>query len=335
MQRWLSEAWYNGSWFCRLLLPLSGLYHLLAQRQRTALLRARWQAGVPVIVVGNITAGGTGKTPVCLALAQHFTAQGKRVVLVSRGYGGHAAHYPLVVTADSDPAEAGDEAVLLARQSGCPVVVDPQRVRAAQLAEQQLQAQLIISDDGLQHYALARTVEIAVIDGKRGVGNGWLLPAGPLREPVSRLQTVDFVLVNGPWQQALAVPAGKQVTMQLQAKDLVNLQTGERLSPALWLQRHPAPKPVHAVAGIGNPARFYTSLQQLGFVIMPHAFADHHAYRASDLAFGDAVPVVMTAKDAVKCRRFAQAHWWALEVEAELPAGFWASLAVKISAQGL
>ncbi len=327
MIRWLSEAWYNGAWLCRLLLPLSWLYGVLARRRRRQLLlNLAWRARVPVIIVGNITAGGTGKTPVCLALAQYFTAHGTRVVLVSRGYGGHAEQYPLVVTADSDPAQAGDEAVLLARVSGCAVVVDPDRVRAAKVAEQQLQAQLIISDDGLQHYALARTVEIAVIDGARGLGNGFLLPAGPLREPAERLQTVNYVIINGALQQTLPVQPATLINLQIRAGALVNLLSGERQSPQLWLQHHKPQPRIHAVAGIGNPARFFTSLQQLGFVIMPHAFADHHAYQADDLDFGDALPVVMTTKDAVKCQRFAQTHWWALEVEAVLPANFFVSI---------
>ena len=335
MTRWFSEAWYNGSLLVRLLWPLSLVFGVLAQRRRQQLLRNSWQAGVPVIVVGNITAGGTGKTPVCLALAKHFTAQGKRVVLVSRGYGGNAAHYPLIVNAESDPAAAGDEAVLLARQSGCTVVVDPDRVHAAQLAEQQLHAQLILSDDGLQHYALGRTVEIAVIDGARGLGNGLQLPAGPLREPAKRLQSVDYVIVNGPLLPPLSIPAGKQVNMRLQALGLVNLHSGERLSPQHWLERHGAQKTVHAVAGIGNPARFFTSLQQLGFVIMPHAFEDHHAFQPGDLAFANAAPVVMTAKDAVKCQGFAKNHWWALEVEAVLPKEFFESIERKLATNPL
>ncbi len=329
MSRWLSEAWYNGSKLVRLLLPLSWLFGLLAERRRQQLLRNPWQASVPVIVVGNITAGGTGKTPVCLALAKYFTAQGKRVAFVSRGYGGNASQYPLLVNAGSNPAEAGDEAVLLARQSGCAVVVDPNRVRAVQFAQQQLQAQLIISDDGLQHYALARTIEIAVIDGARGLGNGLLLPAGPLREPAERLQTVDYIVINGALQQPVTLPAGKQINMQLQAGSLINLQSGERLSPQQWLQRHAPQSPVHAVAGIGNPNRFFTSLQQLGFVIMPHAFTDHHAYKAGDLAFADSAPVVMTTKDAVKCQSFVKGNWWALEVEAVLPADFLVGIGQK------
>ncbi|MES2604266.1 MAG: tetraacyldisaccharide 4'-kinase [Pseudomonadota bacterium] len=331
MKRWLSEAWYNDSFLVKLLLPLSWLFGAVAVRKRQQALHNQWQAGVPVIVVGNITAGGTGKTPVCVALAQHFIAQGKRVVVISRGYGGYSTQYPVVVTTGSDPAKVGDEPVLMARQSACAVVVDPVRVRAAKLAVAQLQAEIIISDDGLQHYALARTIEIAVIDGARGLGNQLLLPAGPLREPTARLQTVDYVIVNGPLQRPFAAPIKQQVALQLQPGNLVNLVNGEQLSPAQWLQRHGATRTVHAVAGIGNPARFFASLQQLGFVIMPHAFDDHHAYQPTDLTFAADAAVVMTMKDAVKCQRFASPHWWALDVAAVLPADFLMDLENRIA----
>lgn len=232
----------------------------------------------------------------------------------------------MVVTAGADPQLAGDEAVLLAQQSGCAVVADPNRVRAVKLAEHELQAQLILGDDGLQHYALGRTLELALVDGKRGLGNEWLLPAGPLRELPSRLRSVDIVIANGVLLQPLPVPVQHLFTLELRPTLLVNLLDGEQLTTDEWLQRHGTGTAVHAVAGIGNPGRFFASLQQLGFDIMPQAFADHHAYNADDLAFSDAAPVVMTAKDAVKCRRFARSHWWALEVEAVLPTEFYAML---------
>lgn len=320
MKQGLTTAWYDGSRWPLLLWPLSLLYGLLAAARRIYLLRSSpYRASVPVLVVGNITAGGTGKTPVCLALARYFTAQGQRVVLVSRGYGGQGAGYPLLVTPDSDPATAGDEAVLLAQASGCAVVVDPDRVRAVQLAERRLQASLIISDDGLQHYALARTLELAVVDGERGLGNGLLLPAGPLREPSARLAQVEGVIVNGSLCAPLPVTPARLFAMQLQVRALVNLVSGEQLTLPAWFERFGRSARVHAVAGIGNPSRFFTSLQQLGFVIMPHAFADHHAYQAGELDFADGATLIMTSKDAVKCRPFAREHWWVLEVEAELP----------------
>lgn len=327
MKRWLTESWYRGSPLLLLLLPLSWVFGWMAERRRQQLLASGpYRAAVPLIVVGNITAGGTGKTPLCIALARHFTAQGLKVVIVSRGYGGNSAVYPLIVNAESDPQQAGDEAVLLAQQGRCAVVVDPDRVRAVKLAESRLQAQLILSDDGLQHYALGRTLELAVVDGERGLGNGWLLPAGPLREPAQRLCNVDIVVTNGPLRQPLPVSAVRQFTLALEPTGLVNLASGERLSVGEWQQRHGTANPVHAVAGIGNPGRFFASLQQLGFVIMPQAFGDHHAYNAGELAFSDMATLVMTSKDAVKCRHFAQRHWWMLEVEAVLPMEFYATL---------
>jgi len=327
MKRWLTEAWYRGSRLLVLLVPLGWLFGLVATRRRQQLLACGpYQASVPVIIVGNITVGGTGKTPLCIALARHFSDGGLNVVIVCRGYGGKGAVYPLVVTAASDPQQAGDEAVLLAQRAGCAVVVDPNRVRAVKLAEQELQAQLVLSDDGLQHYALGRTLELAVVDGERGLGNQQLLPAGPLRELPSRLRRVDIVIANGVLAQPLPVQVMHQFTLELRPTLLVNLVSGEHLTVDQWRQRHRAGTLVHAVAGIGNPGRFFASLQQLGFVIMPQSFADHHTYNANDLAFGDVAPVIMTAKDAVKCSRFARSHWWALEVEAVLPTEFYALL---------
>ncbi|HTR01143.1 MAG TPA: tetraacyldisaccharide 4'-kinase [Candidatus Acidoferrum sp.] len=330
MQQTLSSAWYRKAWWLWLLWPLSLLYGaLFAWQRRRALRRGRYQSKVPVIVVGNITAGGTGKTPLCIALARHYTALGRKVVLVSRGYGGKATQFPLLVTAATDPREAGDEAVLLAIATHCTVVVDPDRVRAVRQAEQ-MQAQLIISDDGLQHHRLQGSVEVLVIDGERGLGNGLLLPAGPLREPVRRLGSVDVVVSNGPLTHALPIEPKQAATMQLAANSLTNLQTGEQLSIAEWQTRHGAATRVHAVAGIGNPQRFFASLRGLGFVIMPHAFDDHHAFQPGDLAFAGQTPVVMTAKDAVKCRRFAQAQWWLLEVEALLTNNFFVAVDEKL-----
>lgn len=326
MKQWLSEAWYRGSPLLALLLPLSWLFRLLAAlRKRRLLAAGPWRADVPVIVVGNIVAGGSGKTPLCLAVARHFTAQGTAVAIVSRGYGGKHRDAALLVTAATDPADAGDEAVLLAQQSGCPVIVDSNRVRAVQFVEQHLQAQLVVCDDGLQHYALARTLEVAVVDGARGLGNQWLLPAGPLRESPARLASVDIVVSNGELQQPLPVQPQRLFTMTLQPVLLSNLRSNERLTLADWQARYGG-KPVHAVAGIGNPARFFTSLREYGFDIIQHTFADHHAYEPADLAFAGDDAVVMTAKDAVKCGRFARHHWWTLDVEPVLPAEFYTTL---------
>lgn len=332
MRQSVTQAWYEGSAWIKLLYPLSLLFGFVARRKRAgALAKGQYRASVPVIVVGNITAGGTGKTPLCLTLARYLRANGHKVALVSRGYGGKPRQTPLQVTPDTDPALSGDEALLLARDSQCPVIVDPDRVSAVRYAETHCMPTVIISDDGLQHYALGRTVEIAVIDGQRGLGNGLLLPAGPLREAPERLREVDFVVINGDLQRPLPVVLPETHTMTLQVAQMVNVLSGERFAVQSWLKQQ-GQNPIHAVAGIGNPPRFFTSLRQLGFVIIEHAFPDHHAFTAGDLAFDGPQPVIMTAKDAVKCRAFARGNWWSLEVEGNVPVALLEKLLARIGA---
>lgn len=317
MSQALVTAWYRGHPLLWLLWPLSMLYALITGLRRF-LYRQGWLASqrfsVPVIVVGNITVGGTGKTPLTLALIDFLREQGYRPAVVSRGYGGHS-DYPYRLTDCSSAAESGDEPLAIFRRTGVPVVVDPVRTRAVSWLQQHTDCNVVLCDDGLQHYALARDIEIVVIDGARGLGNRLLLPAGPLREPASRLQSVDFVVVNGDgaaWSDAQAQASAMQ------------------LQPQAWLPvRHAAaaipPVPgarLHAVAGIGNPQRFFAQLQAQGFEIVPHAFADHHAYSVDDLVFAEALPVVMTEKDAVKCADFAAENWWYVPVQAELSPKF-------------
>ena len=277
---------------------------------------------VPVVVVGNITAGGSGKTPLVLWIADFLLQAGSRPGFVSRGHGGRLARIgaaPRAVDCASDPAMVGDEPLMLARRSGCPVWVGRDRVAACRaLRIRHPECDVLLLDDGLQHYRLARDVEIAVV-GERGFGNGRLLPAGPLREPVSRLASVDAVVCNG------ARRAGAYA-MRLEGADLVALE-----DPARTLQVHAlGARRVHAVAGIGDPARFFRHLEALGLQVIPHAFTDHHPFTAADLEFGDAAPVVMTEKDAVKCARFAQPRFWMLPVRAVLDPGFGACLADKL-----
>jgi len=291
-----------------LLLPLGVLFGVLAALRR-AMYRRRLlpshRLSVPVIVVGNITVGGTGKTPLVIWLAGELKQAGYRPGIVTRGYRGQSRRWPLAVTPDTSPVAAGDEAVLLAQRSGCPVMAGPDRVAAAQrLVAQGCNA--IVSDDGLQHYRLQRDLEIAVIDGMRRFGNGLCLPAGPLREPVSRLREVDWRVTNGE-------PQGGEIGMRLVPTAIYRLDAPDRQAEAGDFDFGA----VHAVAGIGNPGRFFDSLRVLGLKIRPHAFPDHHAYRAADLEFGDHHPVLMTEKDAVKCRRFAQPHHWVVAVAAE------------------
>lgn len=290
-----------------LLLPLSGLYRLLAavkgHRDRARAVRLP----VPVVIVGNISVGGTGKTPLLIALARRLQKAGFRPGIVSRGYGVELGPSPREVTESSTPQTVGDEPLMLARATGLPVVVHPDRPAAAKLLLVRHDCDLILSDDGLQHYRLARDVEIAVIDGRRRLGNGHCLPAGPLREPPARLQAVDFVVANG------GSPAEGEFAMRLAVTGVRNLHTGEvRPLSAFRGQR------VHAVAGIGHPARFFASLEAAGLTIVPHAFADHHDFAAADLDFADADAVLMTEKDAVKCGRFASSRMWCVCVEAWL-----------------
>lgn len=310
MKSWLEARWYASSAPPSLLLPLSRLYGALARKRRDRLARGATRLPVPVIVVGNISVGGTGKTPFVIWLVERLREWGFRPGVISRGYGGRAPAYPFRVTPDSDPAHGGDEPLLIARRCACPVVVDPDRNAAAQALIAQGHVDVIVADDGLQHYRLARDLEICVIDGARGLGNGALLPAGPLREPPARLHDVDLVVVNGDgWDDATVQP----LRMQLSAGQAWPLAGGAQRALVSFTGQA-----VHAVAGIGNPSRFFDSLRAAGIVVHEHAYADHHRYAAAELVFNDELPVLMTEKDAVKCLRFARPGWWALAVHAQL-----------------
>ena len=304
------NIWYRRHPLALAMLPLAGLYCLLVWMRRLGyrlgLLR-RHRLAVPVIVVGNITVGGTGKTPLVLWLCELLQAHGQHPGIVSRGYRGKARNWPQQVRPDSDPRMVGDEPVLLARRSGCPVAVGPDRVAAGRALLQYSDCDIIVADDGLQHLALERDVEIAVVDGIRRFGNGHCLPAGPLREPRRRLTTVDFVVVNGL--------AGRgEYGMRLEGGRVVPLQPEQASRP---LSDYRGQR-VHAVAGIGNPQRFFTALEQAGLEVIPHPFPDHHAFTADDLRFGDDLPVLMTEKDAVKCQTIADERMAYVPVEAEV-----------------
>lgn len=319
MSRWaerLQRAWYHGHPALGLLRPLEALYRRVVQARRAHFLSGRspaYRAPVPVIVVGNVTLGGTGKTPMILWLIDRCRARGLRVGVVSRGYGARPPSLPWRVRAGQRAGEAGDEPLLIVERSGVALMVDPDRSRAvrALLAEEPLD--VILCDDGLQHYRLARDLEIVLVDAARGLGNGRCLPAGPLREPAERLQSVDAVLCNG----AQADAPGR-FALQLAPSALVSLASRE----ALPLGHLPVGQAVHAVAGIGNPQRFFDTLQRLNWRPVPHAFADHAVYSAEQLRFEPDLPVVMTEKDAVKCRAFAQPDWFYLEVQATPSAAF-------------
>ena len=310
----LDHYWYTRSPWLLLLTPLSLLFRVVVSARRFAYrvgIKRSTRVSLPVIVVGNITVGGTGKTPLVVWLASYLREKGYAPGIVSRGYGGTASHWPQQVRADSDPAVVGDEAVLLAAKTGCPMAVAPDRVAAAQALVDQGACDVIISDDGLQHYALQRDIEIVVIDGVRRFGSGFLLPAGPLREPVKRLQQVDLVVVNG-------LGDGDEHRMTLQQGDAHNLQQPDKVRA---LQEFRSQR-VHAVAGIGHPDRFFRSLEQAGLQLDTHTFPDHHAFGPADIRFGDGRAVIMTEKDAVKCCHFATQDDWYVPVEASLSGEF-------------
>ena len=307
----IARIWSGESPLWLLLLPLSWLYGLVSGLIRLSYkvgLKRAWRAPVPVVVVGNLTAGGNGKTPVVIWLVEQLTRRGIRVGVVSRGYGGKAERYPLLLTSQTTTAQAGDEPVLIFQRTGAPVAVSPVRSEAVQALLTQADVQIVITDDGLQHYALARDKEIVVIDGVRRFGNGWWLPAGPMRERASRLRSVDAVIVNGGTAQAGEIP------MQLRPGLAVNLLTGERRDVAEL--NH-----LVAMAGIGHPPRFFATLEACGARLLNTVpLADHQALSLEQVA-GFTAPgqtLIMTEKDAVKCRAFARDNWWYLPVDAEL-----------------
>lgn len=305
----LEAAWYRGSWWLWLLRPLELLFRLLAAVRRLcykAGILKIYRATVPVVVVGNITVGGTGKTPVVIALVEALLARGIQPGVVSRGYGADAGDFPRAVHADSSAAECGDEPLLIHRRTGAPCVVGPDRSAAVRELLRHHPVDLVISDDGLQHYALGRELEVALLDGQRGVGNGFCLPAGPLREPGSRLDSVDFVLYRNGAEAESAVSYEPQAW--------VNLASGEQRALESF-----AGLSVDAVAGIGQPAQFFATVRALGAEPQERVFPDHHRFTVADFAGLGPGPILMTEKDAVKCRFLAGEDSWFLRISANLP----------------
>ena len=316
----LERAWYKPRSWALALLPLSYLFRGVARGRRTYL-QSRYQAksfAVPVVVVGNIAVGGTGKTPLIIRLVHSLQAEGIRPGIVSRGYGGQPSKLPRKVSADSSAQEFGDEPVLIAREANCPVVVDSDRVAAVEFLLDEFVVDVVLSDDGLQHYRMHRDLEIAVLDARRGLGNGQCLPAGPLREPPGRLDDVDFIVLNGGAESGSPfLPESTStslIRMTLQPTFFRHLRSGQRVAANGWT----GSRKVHAVAGIGNPERFSTTLAALGLEPQLHSFPDHHPFTQADLEFDDDLPVVMTSKDAVKCEAFAPDNVWVLEVAADV-----------------
>ncbi len=302
-----TPIWYGRHPLSAALLPLAWLYCTAIRLRRLAYRSGIFpvcRLKVPVVVVGNLTVGGTGKTPLVLKLAESAKARGWHPGILARGYGGRGRDWPQAVEADSDPGLLGDEPVLLARRGVCPVVAGPDRVADGELAIGRFGCDLLLCDDGLQHYRLARDLEIAAVDGERGLGNGRCLPAGPLREPAARLKSVDLVIRKdggGPGHRFGLVP-GKAASLR---------DPGRRLPLDAFRDRR-----VTAVAGIGNPGRFFAMLRARGMRVDERPYPDHYRYTAADLASWPPGPVLMTEKDAVKCATFGRADHWCCPVEA-------------------
>jgi tetraacyldisaccharide 4'-kinase len=299
-----------------LLLPLSFLFWLISLLRRTAYklgIFSTIKLDAPVIVVGNISVGGNGKTPMVLWLIEQCQLLGLTVGVISRGYGGKATNYPLVLDKNTTTAQAGDEAVMIYQRTGVAVAVGSDRIASGnELIKQG--CDIIISDDGLQHYRLARDIELIIIDGKRGFGNGLLIPAGPLREGLWRLNSADYIIINGePKNKAItSLPA---LNMRLTTESIINMVTGERLTLDDFYQQYAK---VNAIAGIGSPQRFFDTLLAHQFILnQQQAFADHYAYQEQDFSvFSATIPLLMTEKDAVKCQTFAKINWWYVPVDA-------------------
>ena len=320
-ERFWTNAWYQKSTWLLLLVPLSWLFRAIS-RLRRIVLQWRFQGqsyAMPVVVIGNISLGGSGKTPLIIALAKALSERGYSVGVVSRGYGGASAQYPLVVRPDTPVSQSGDEPLLVAKKLGCPVVVDPNRGRAVEKLVESFSCDLILSDDGLQHYRLHRDVEIAVVDGRRRFGNGYTLPAGPLRESPRRLKEVDFIIQNG----GIVEPddPGTYI-VQLETSGLRRFGSSELIGFDQWVES----TNIHAVAAIGHPERFFESLRQMGFKVDSEPKNDHQTLTALDIGFDDDLPVVITAKDAVKYQDLVPDNLWVLEVEMALDNEFVSSL---------
>lgn len=320
---WFERRWYGAQPPNLLLRTLAALFARIARARREAFVsgsKPGERAGIPVIVIGNLAIGGAGKTPLTIALVQALAARGFRPGVISRGYG-RTGTQPHRVFPHDDAATAGDEPLLIARRTGVPVAVAAKRIDAARLLVESGEVDVLIADDGLQHYALARDIEILAIDGRRRFGNGRLLPAGPLREPIERAAACDFIVVNG------GEAGDGEVPMQLMLSTAYPLNDGdERLLAAFANTR------AHAVAGIAEPARFFDALRAVGIAVEPHGFPDHHAYTPADLDFGDSAPVLMTEKDAVKCAAFACENGYAVPATAHLPETFFDAVAARLAA---
>ncbi|WP_392562772.1 tetraacyldisaccharide 4'-kinase [Orbus sturtevantii] len=322
----IKKIWSGESKLYWLLVPFSILYGLVVFIRKTLYrlgIFKSWQAPVPVIVVGNLSVGGNGKTPVVVYLVEQLLAKGYCIGVVSRGYGGKSASYPIIVTDKTPACIVGDEPVLVYQRTKVPFAVAPKRADAVKVLLENYPIDIIITDDGLQHYSLKRDIEIVVVDGKRGFGNGWYLPAGPMRESTSRLNDIDYLIINGDSNKAYA----NAYSMQLVPIDAINILTKEH-------------KPINqlvdvcAIAGIGDPSRFFTMLEKQNVDLTKTiSFVDHQNYSKEQLLklTNSNQTLLMTEKDAVKCVKFAQSNWWYLPINAVLPTQFIENLLNKIN----
>ncbi len=314
LQGFVEEAWYGKHPAAVALIPFGWLYRTVVALRRLAfnngLLRV-YEATVPVIVVGNLTVGGVGKTPLVIWLTGFLSSIGMRPGIVSRGYGGRVKRRPQQVRPDSDPRTVGDEAIIVARRTRCPMAVGKDRGACVEALLDHADCNVVVCDDGLQHYALARNIEVLVVDGIRRFGNGRCLPAGPLREPLSRAREVDMTVSNGLARRG-------EFSMKYLASDAYPVG---HIDAPQELSRFPQ-KHVHAIAGIGNPEHFFSMLRSKGLRVKAHPFPDHHPFTSADLNFSDNLPILMTEKDAVKIEPFANERHWFVPITAELPAAF-------------
>ena len=336
--RWHDRLWYHAPRHCAWpLLPLSLLYRVaLFFRACFYKFKAPLRLPVPVVVIGNLSVGGTGKTPLAIHLVERLQARGIKVGVVSRGYGGSGSSgAPIEVGSDTSFRLVGDEPKLIYQKTHCPLAIAKELAQAAQLLIDKHHVELILSDDGLQHRGLARTIEIATVDGSRAFGNRYVLPAGPLREPVSRIKDVAFVVVNGKLKSKQCNESltshRHRYTMQVQAASLYT-PVYDKHYPADYLKG----KRVHACAALANPDRFFDTLELLGMSVVKHAFKDHHAYRVADFKFEERLPIVMTAKDGVKWLDLAEqghkmeADVWILETQLQIDEDFEKALFAKL-----
>ena len=321
-QGYLIDAWYKKSWWLYLLTPLTFLFSIIVKSRKNSYLKNQkkiWRSPVPIIVVGNISMGGTGKTPLVKYIAAELAKRDFKPGLISRGYGGKYSG-TLEVNAETTYKKTGDEAQILGKLK-MPFFLDKNRSRGAKKLQEKHDVDVIISDDGLQHYAMGREIEIAVIDGARRLGNGLTFPAGPLREPKSRLKEVDFIVNNG------GPTEGDEILMTLSPAKFIHLNSGKEYSIDKW----PMHNQVHAIAGLGNPNRFFDLLLRLGFEFDKNPFPDHHKYNKRDLYYLDHLPILMTEKDAAKCKHFNNSKIWYLSIESKIESQFIDRLEEKLN----